>query len=229
MKRNYYAIIPANVRYDKSLKPNAKLLFGEISALCDEKGYCWASNKYFADLYETTPQTVSAWVSSLENGGYITREIEYKPGTKQIIKRILKIVTPITKNHNTLSSEILPPINENLKDNSTIDTTFIKDDDVTDILQHYQKVKKENFVDLMMTTERERKTISVLITKHTKHKVIAAIDKAVQSPFMKEWPTVYFNNIFKEENIIKLLRGEFDKKLTEKNTKNATNNFATNR
>lgn len=117
---------------------------------------------------------------------------------------------------------------ENPMYNNIIDNN-IKDEDVIDILQHYQKVKKENFVDLVMHTEKERKTISVLIKKHTKHKVIAAIDKAVNSPLMQEWPKVYFNNIFKEENIIKLLRGEFDKKVTEKNKKNATNNFATNR
>ena len=48
---NYYAIIPSNVRYS-DLKPNAKLLYGEITALSNKHGFCFASNKYFANLYK---------------------------------------------------------------------------------------------------------------------------------------------------------------------------------
>lgn len=67
VQKNYYAIIPANVRYDKDITPNAKLLYGEITALCNEKGYCWASNTYFSELFKTNVSSVYKWMTSLEN------------------------------------------------------------------------------------------------------------------------------------------------------------------
>ena len=93
LKRNYYAIIPANVRYDKNLIPNAKLLYGEITALCNEKGFCWASNNYFAGLYGVSTTSIKKWLKSLEDGGYIKREFRYKEGSKEIDTRWITIVT----------------------------------------------------------------------------------------------------------------------------------------
>ena len=49
-KPNYYAIIPAEVRYSKVLTPNAKLLYAEITALCNMNGKCTASTEYFCRL-----------------------------------------------------------------------------------------------------------------------------------------------------------------------------------
>ena len=70
-QKNYFAIIPALVRYDKRLKPISKLLYGEITALCNEKGYCWASNSYFANLYEVSNDTISRAIKQLEECGHI--------------------------------------------------------------------------------------------------------------------------------------------------------------
>lgn len=113
LNQSFYAIIPANVRYDKELPPNAKLLYGEITALCNVKGYCWAKNEYFAQLYDVSKTSISKWISLLIQKGYITSEIIYYENSKQIKDRYLKIINdPIEKKLNT-------PIEEKLKDNNT--------------------------------------------------------------------------------------------------------------
>lgn len=111
-QRAYYSIIPATVRYDDDLPPNAKLLYSEITALCNERGYCWATNEYFAKLYKCTKQSVSSWISKLKEKGYITVEIIYKEGSKEILNRYIKIIEyPMQNFLNT-------PIQNNLKDNN---------------------------------------------------------------------------------------------------------------
>ena len=75
MSPNYYAVIPAFVRY-ADIPPNAKLLYGEITALASKEGYCWATNRHFAELYGVSPATVSEWVAALRSLGAITYEIE---------------------------------------------------------------------------------------------------------------------------------------------------------
>ncbi len=86
---NYYANIPANVRYDNELSSSEKLFYGEITALSSKTGECWASNSYFSKLYEVSPSTISSWVKKLEKAGYI--DVRYEREGKQITKRILRI------------------------------------------------------------------------------------------------------------------------------------------
>jgi hypothetical protein len=71
----YYAIIPAPVRYCSELSPAAKLMYSEITALCNVRGYCWAGNDYFASLYGVTHRAVRGWVSSLAAAGFIRVEL----------------------------------------------------------------------------------------------------------------------------------------------------------
>lgn len=125
MNKSYYAIIPANVRYDKDLPPNAKLLYGEITALCNERGYCWAENKYFAELYNVSKTSISKWISALTEKGYIQSKLTYKEGSKEIDKRYITIVNdPIKEKLNTSLTNINDPIKEKLKDNNTSNNTI---------------------------------------------------------------------------------------------------------
>ena len=88
-KPNYYAVIPAEVRYDEKLKFSEKVLYGEITALTNYSGECYASNNYFARLYNTTPQAISKWINNLKEQEYIDINYEYKG--KMIEKRVIKL------------------------------------------------------------------------------------------------------------------------------------------
>ena len=92
MKRNYFAIIPSHIRYDNDLIPNAKLMFGELTALSNDKGYCYATNKYFSELYNVSKVSVSKWINQLKNKGYIKVELVYE--NKEIKERKIYIVNP---------------------------------------------------------------------------------------------------------------------------------------
>lgn len=92
-KQSYYAIIPAEVRYDKNISPNAKLLYGEITALCNEKGFCWANSQYFMKLYGVGKTTVKRWINELTENGHILRNLECNEDGRLIIERRLIPIT----------------------------------------------------------------------------------------------------------------------------------------
>ena len=94
---NYYAVIPANVRY-ADITPNAKLLYGEITALTDKNGICTATNDYFSKLYNVSKVSISKWIKELTDNNFITNEIIYKEGTKEILNRYLRIYQNKKKN-----------------------------------------------------------------------------------------------------------------------------------
>lgn len=168
-KPNYYAIIPSNVRYDKRLKANEKLLYAEITALSQSTGNCFASNQYFANLFEVTPIAISRWITSLVSLGYVKRVMEYKKGTKQIVNRYLSIgIDPINQKVNT-------PINQKVKDNNTsklINNTSINN-----------KVIEEHFNNLWLSYPRERRT-------EGKSKVKPNIKKRLFDISFEEWERV---------------------------------------
>mgnify|MGYP003145488622 FL=1 len=134
MKPNYYAILTSEVRYNENLTPNAKLLYAEITALINMNGECFASNKYFADLYGKSKTTISKWVSELVKEGFVEVKLTYKGGTKQIDKRYIQI-----KKGASLKKQV-NPILENAKDNNTIvnnNTTYSNKKPSIDEIKQY--------------------------------------------------------------------------------------------
>lgn len=118
-KANYYAIIPATVRYNKDLKANEKLLYGEITALSNKNGYCYAQNRYFANLYDVSIETISRWLSDLQKFGFIQIEIK-RNEKKEVIARYIYIVdVPYPqKNQYPYCSKNQEGIDKNVKENN---------------------------------------------------------------------------------------------------------------
>ena len=108
-KPNYYAILTSEVRYSKALTPNAKLLYAEITALCNMNGKCTASTEYFCRLYEVSRVSIQKWLKNLEDNNHIKRVNIYRQGSKEILTRVITLV-------NT-------PSKEKLTDNTNINIT----------------------------------------------------------------------------------------------------------
>ena len=138
-KPNYYAIIPADVRYS-NLKPNAKLLYGEITALSGKLGYCYASNNYFADLYAVSKNTVSRWISDLNKLGFINIEVE-RNEKKQVIKRRIGIIQKDDRAIYKMSKENTTSIN------NTSNINITKEKFISEVMTFdYEKEMLEDFI-----------------------------------------------------------------------------------
>ena len=215
-QKAYYAIIPANVRYDKDLVPNAKLLYGEITALCNEKGYCWATNQYFAELYNVSDRTIKNWISQLVDKGYIQRSVKYREGTKEIEQR--KLFIGSENNFTTLGNYVPDPKENNFTtpsekkfpvNNTSINNTFnntneykeknIKKESVNTVIAEYTENKElqddlHGFVEMR---NKARKPLTVRAMKLSLNKLNElALDDVtkiaiVNQSIVHSWSTFY--------------------------------------
>jgi len=86
-EQSFYMIIPATV-YDAEIKDKAKLLYGHITSLCRQKGYCWATNDHLAKLVKVeSKSTVSSYVSDLVKLGVINTNLIYAEDQKTVKER----------------------------------------------------------------------------------------------------------------------------------------------
>lgn len=142
-KPNYYAILPADVRYDSRLKANEKLLFAEITSLTNKMGYCYATNEYFATLYNTKKDTISRWISGLEKLGYLKREL-IRDNSGQITVRHLYINTSFNLGGiGQISNRGIGQIvKDNNKDINNIYIVFDKWNSKANVINH-KKISKQ--------------------------------------------------------------------------------------
>lgn len=240
MKKSYYAIIPANVRYDEKLPMGARMLYGELTALANEKGYCWATNSYFAELYNVTTATISNWITKLEKQGHIYREIIYKKGSKEIEERRIYI-TPIKENLNTPTKNFEEGIKENFntpikkifKENNTIlNNTFNNTEDIEstsskdkknspkedvpykEIVQAYNDICKSLPSVKVISDKRKKKMRAIYREVGNLDIITEAFKKAENSDFLSgrngKWGGCNFDWLINYNNFIKVIEGTYD-------------------
>lgn len=185
-KPNFYAIIPASVRYDKDLTANAKLLYGEITALCNAEGYCWASNNYFAELYGMSLRHISRLISQLHKKGYvkvvIVNDFDRKiyltdglvnsaPHDKNDVPHDKNVMGVGQKCHGGYDKNVQPPLDKNVyKNNTSINTTL-------NTTTNNKKTNKKEISPAKLEKEFDA-LWSLYPKKHGKQKALQAFTKA---------------------------------------------------
>jgi len=214
-KKNYYAIIPAPVRYDTSLTANAKLMFGELTALSSDQGFCFASNGYFADLYNVSNETISRWIKSLKVKNHI--RIEYDRRGAEVTQRrifishfaIDKKINRRQKDQPSNDKKINRTVDKKIKENNTsinnivlINTIGKKQCELIDKI--YQDFSTEDAINKLLIEwltyrheiKKPYKTLRGLkaIISKIKSKSIQEVKQAIKKAFENEWQSFHFEN-----------------------------------
>lgn len=82
---SYYTVVPAPVRYDSQLTFFEIVLYGELVALSNVKGYSWVTNKALATLYKRDEKTIQRAINNLKKHGHINVVIHKELGNKRYI------------------------------------------------------------------------------------------------------------------------------------------------
>ena len=104
---------------DLGIKNELRLLL-IISSLTAQNGYCFASNKYFAELFDETEVSISKKIKKLEKKNYI--EIEYEKRGAEVVDRKIRLKNILIDDYKNFYSTI----KKNFKDNNiSINNTSI--------------------------------------------------------------------------------------------------------
>lgn len=252
-KPSYYTVMPAVVRYDDRLKANEKILYSEIVTLASKNGYCYANNRYFANLYKVDKYTVSKWIANLKKFEYIDTDIVYKNDYRTVEERriflilneeitntgIDEIVDTIDEKDNPLSDN--PPIPYGLNHQLPMDE--ITNDNITSINKtsinkRYCRVdgKNEEIIISVINYLNEKADKNYKsTTQKTKSLINARIKegftlddfKKVIDTKTQQWKlSVDMNRYLRPET---LFGNKFESYLQEKNIDNRASNNASNR
>lgn len=123
MKNNetggYFIMIPQAVYGNKDISPRAALVFGLILSLANGKtGFCYAANKYLADLMNVSERTISGCLAELKREKLITIQVGMNKETRTIYRRITTFWTKPKPTNKTTKKTATEPewLNEYLEE-----------------------------------------------------------------------------------------------------------------
>ena len=159
-----YSICLNRWSLDKEIKNELGLLL-IISSLCAEKGYCYASNQYLANLFDITEVSVSSKISKLEKKGYI--KVDYKKRGCQVVSREIRLKNILIHDLKSFESTI----KNNFKDNN-ISNNITSNKNIYNIYGTYKRIK---------LTEKEYKKLVDDFGEDFIKKQIELLDEYVES------------------------------------------------
>ena len=172
---HYYMNIPAYVWNDKDLlrKPKAILLYGHIATLANTKGYCWATNEYFAKQLKVDKRTIIDYVNLLVNKKYIKRKVFHKENSKEVDERLLSIFTTPS------DVDFTRPGDDNFTTPSDVDFTTPSDVDFTENNTSNNNTSNNNTT----TTEQPNKPKNAF----EKYQIYVGMLNAIQTPVLIDY------------------------------------------
>ena len=211
MNHNWFAPLPAKVLLDKKLSDKQKLLIALIANLMNERGYCFASNKYLGECLDCSESTIKDHLKKLEEMGILGRIIKLKPNGdfdfRSLVINIDIPHIPQPENNTTPARNLANPSAEklahNIIDNYTNKKELIINISFGEWWDLYDKkvgdkTKLEKKWNNLTNAEREKAMEHTVLYKHSQ------LDKK----FRKN-PETYLNNKSFNDEIITDTKIEF--------------------
>lgn len=107
------SFITISILGDNRLTFLERLLLIHIISLSKKNGYCWATNKYFSNIYDVTTVTISKSISKLATFNYI--KIDFDNKNTNNTKRIIKLSDDLKNKLNSIKENLNTSYKEKFK------------------------------------------------------------------------------------------------------------------
>lgn len=180
--------IPKEIWLNKGLTFQEKIMLVEIDSYDDGEIGCFASNKYFMNLFNMTSSRVSQVIQNLQKKGYLL--IDYEYNGKEISRRFLHIKRPpypekdgmlkndigMLKNETGVCQKVKQGYVKKLKDNNTyLNNTNINNNIYSPVSSKQDEIPYQDIVEYLnlkantkfrFTSEKTRKLIKARINEN---------------------------------------------------------------